>query len=156
DNIGDYTEMFGVQSKSGLAGADDSLIMPYRGAIQSEQDLFIVVDYMQANTSISGEPSTGHAPNANLASDLSKVFEGDPSFTSRTTPPHAEANVQLKPHDYVGYGPCTTTGAPRDMIDYYTRKSDPALYDQLMLGAYHFVLAGHAPYSVNQDGTCNF
>jgi hypothetical protein len=144
DNINDYVEMFGVKSPNGLGGADNSLIMPYRGAVQHEQDLFITVNYMQADPTIVGEPAAGHMPNAALAGDLAGGFEGDFGYQNRLIHPHFEVNLPLLHHALVGYGPCTPTLFDSDAIDFYSRKTDPVLNNPLMFGVYHFVLAGHA------------
>lgn len=134
DGLSDFVEMMGVPAAV-LAGGDSSLVMPWQDADPAQQDLFVEIDSMVA----SGDD---HHPYANLGADLTAIFLNDTAFTSRSIRPHVEISQSLPHTTGLAFGNCKT-GSMADRTNFYTIKNNPAFFDPLRVGVYHYVIFGH-------------
>lgn len=151
DGLSDFEELKGVEASS-LGGVDASLIMPWQGtgADPIYQDLFVEIDFM-AQTSGS-DPHT-HNPYASgnwstFVNDLVETFQNDGGFTFRYIIPHVMVSNGLAETPTVTFFNCLSTTTTK----FYDVKTNPAFFDPLRAGVFHYVIIGHG--LMNQS--CSF
>jgi len=153
DGLSDFEEFKGVAAAN-LSGIDNSLVMPwqgYTGANPLTQDLFVQVDYMTGN--VDGTQHT-HDPRAagnwtTYASDLVATFQNDAAFTGRTIVPHVIVSNSLTESNSVSFGHC---GFGSSIVtNFYDIKTNPAYFDPLRAGIFHYMIIGHTI----MDPTCS-
>jgi hypothetical protein len=147
DGLSDYVEMMGVPAPTGLSGFDDSLVMPWQGAIGGPdpkvQDLFIEVDWMQ---DLNSTPPHTHAPYAALEADLAAIFTNDNGWTGRRVQVHLERSQDIGHWNRIAFRTCGAAD-----LNLYTIKNNSAFFDPLRRLTHHYVVVAH----LEKDGNCS-
>ena len=114
DGLSDYVELMGVPASS-LAGGDASLVMPWKDANPTIQDLFIEEDFMADSTHTD-------ATYGGLASDMAVIFT-DSLFNLRNIQVHLEVDQNIGHWANVSFQNCGSAN-----LNFYSIKNNPSFF----------------------------